>query len=323
MKILVVDDARTTLAYLSAYVERQGSVALTADSGHQAVEVFEAQRPDLVLLDVMLPDIDGYEVARRIRQAENPGDWTPIIFLSAMTGDQDLVRGIAAGGDDYLYKPISEVVLNAKLQAMQRIIQMRTSLVVLTRKLDNANQELQRLSSSDGLTGIPNRRYFDQALAREWRRARRNGSEIALILGDVDMFKAYNDAYGHQAGDDCLRQVASTLVACLDRGGDLAARYGGEEFVVILPDTSQGGALFVAERVRQGVRALGQPHLASPFGQVTLSLGVACLVPDENTSEQTLIEAADRALYRAKEQGRDRVCRFDPAFDPFFEPLAH
>ena len=223
MKILIVDDARTTLAYLSAYVERQGSVALAADCGHQAVDVFERERPDLVLLDVMLPDIDGYEVARRLRQAENPGDWTPIIFLSAMTDDRDLVRGIAAGGDDYLCKPISEVVLNAKLQAMQRIIQMRTSLVVLTRKLDNTNQELKRLSSSDGLTGIPNRRFFDETLAREWRRARRTGGEIAIVLGDVDLFKSYNDAYGHLAGDDCLRQVASTMAASLDRGW----RHGG------------------------------------------------------------------------------------------------
>jgi len=321
MKILIVDDARTTLAYLAAYVERQGSLVLTADCGHQAVEIFQRERPDLVLLDVMLPDIDGYDVARRIRQAENPGDWTPIIFLSAMTDDQDLVRGIAAGGDDYLYKPISEVVLNAKLRAMQRIIQMRTSLVVLTRKLDNTNQELKRLSSSDGLTGIPNRRFFDETLAREWRRARRTGSEIAVVLGDVDLFKAYNDAYGHLAGDDCLRQVAGTMAASLDRGGDMVARYGGEEFVIVLPDTSQGGALFVAERVRQSIRDLALPHTASPFGYVTLSLGVACVHPDATGSEQTLIQAADLALYQAKKKGRDQVCRFDPAYAPVFEVM--
>ena len=207
---------------------------------------------------------------------------------------------------------MSEVVLSAKIRAMYRIVQMRTSLVVLTRKLDAANQELQRLSSSDGLTGIPNRRYFDEALDREWRRCRRVGKELALIMCDVDHFKRYNDYYGHQAGDECLRQVAEALKVGLDRGGDVLARYGGEEFVIVLPETSTGGALIVAERVRHAVMALGIPHAESSYSQVTLSLGLASMVPNESCQPSELLHAADQALYAAKHEGRNRVCRHIP-----------
>ena len=173
MKILIVEDASATLLVVSKYIERFGAQPIAVNNGEQAISAFRNEQPDMVLLDAMLPDIDGFSVARQMRAHEKPGAWTPIIFLSGMTSDKDLEKGIAAGGDDYLYKPVSEAVLNAKVRAMQRIIQMRTSLVVLARELDTANQELKRLSASDGLTGIANRRFFDEHLSREWRRARR------------------------------------------------------------------------------------------------------------------------------------------------------
>lgn len=315
MKILVVDDTRINLAVISRFVERMGSTPIQAENGVDAIELFRREKPDIVLLDIIMPGIDGFEVATRMRALEDPGEWTPIIFLSAMTSDDDLEKGIAAGGDDYLYKPVSEVVLGAKIRAMHRIIQMRTSLVVMTRRLDAANQELQRLSASDGLTGIANRRFFDETITREWRRARRTLGSLALIMCDVDHFKLYNDTYGHQAGDDCLRNVAQAICSAMSRTTDVVARYGGEEFVVVLPDTPIGGALMIAEKIRHAIHLMNMPHSASSFAHVTLSLGIAAMTPEAENPPQQLIEHADRALYRAKHNGRDRVCRYDPSLD--------
>lgn len=307
MKVLLVDSSSVEIAVLSRHIKRLGGTTVAVRNGFDGIDAFGQETPDLVLLEVSLPDISGYEVARRIRATEISGNWTPIIFISARARDEDIAAGVAAGGDDYLQKPLSEVVLSAKIRAMYRIVQMRTSLLVLARKLDAANQELLRLSSSDGLTGIPNRRYFDETLDREWRRCRRAGGELSLIMCDVDHFKRFNDVYGHQAGDECLRQVGQSLVAAVDRGGDTAARYGGEEFVVILPDTSTEGACTVAEKVRKAVVSLGIPHAESPYGQVTVSLGVARIAADEIGDIESLILSADRALYQAKREGRNRV----------------
>ena len=309
MKILIVEDSRANLLLLTQYVEHFGASVLAAENGETAVARFADGRPDLVLLDVVLPDIDGFEVARRIRAMESDGEWTPIIFLSSLGKDEDIEQGIMAGGDDYLHKPVSEVVLGAKVRAMERLIQMRGSLVKLASELDVANQELQRLSASDGLTGIANRRYFDEHIAREWRRARRNASSLALMMCDVDHFKKFNDTYGHQAGDECLRRVAGAIATSLERGSDMAARYGGEEFAVVLSETTLGGALIVAEKIRHAVHALQIPHAASSLGRVTLSIGLAAAVPELDDPCDSLIAAADRALYQAKDSGRDRVCR--------------
>lgn len=312
MKILIVEDSRASLLIVTEYIRRFGATPLPAANGAQAIEVFQAEHPDIVLLDIVLPDMDGFTVARRLRGLEEDGGWTPIIFLSSLDKDEDIERGIAAGGDDYLAKPVSEVVLGAKIRAMQRIIQMRTSLVVLARKLDVANRELKRLSASDGLTGIPNRRLFDEYIDREWRRARRNSTSLALMMCDVDHFKLFNDTYGHQAGDDCLRQVAGAIQKTMERGADIVARYGGEEFAVVLPETQIGGALFLAEKIRHAIHELHIPHSASASGQTSLSIGIAAMVPGENNQPEELIHAADQALYQAKYNGRDRVCRFTP-----------
>ena len=184
MKALVIDDTLTSMAVICAQLRRIGIEPLSASDGAAGIELFKEHRPDLVLLDVLMPaGIDGYETAKRIRQLERDGEWTPILFLTSRTNDEDLERGIAVGGDDYLVKPISEIVLTAKVRAMQRIAQMRYSLVVLTRRLDEANRELIRLSSVDGLTGIANRRQFDEFLMREWAR----GSAQRGTLVDADV----------------------------------------------------------------------------------------------------------------------------------------
>ncbi|MBL8450750.1 MAG: diguanylate cyclase [Dechloromonas sp.] len=315
MKILVVEDTRSNAVLLREILLRRGDNVVLAESGAQALAAYSSAAPDLVLLDVVLPDMDGHAVARQIRQREAAGRWTPIIFLSGLTSDADLQKGIAAGGDDYLFKPVSEVVLGAKVAAMQRIAGMRDQLVDLARQLDAANQELHLLSTRDGLTGIGNRRFFDELLTREWGRALRNGGEVGLLLCDVDYFKRYNDTYGHQAGDQCLRAVADALAGAIGRASDIVARYGGEEFVVVLPDTSLGGVLFVAEKLRHGVHCLAIPHSASDRGTVSISIGIASTVPAKGDSPRDLVERADRALYRAKQGGRDRVCRYDPDLD--------
>ena len=309
MKTLVIEDSSSSLNILCHYIEKMGITPIPAKTGTIGVDLFLSEHPDLVLLDIILPDIDGFEVARRIRQLERPGDWTPIIFLTALNKDEDLEKGIAAGGDDYLHKPVSDVVLGAKIHAMQRIIQMRQSLLVLTRKLDTANQELKRLASLDGLTGIANRRHFDEVLEREWRRAMRQGTELSVLMCDIDFFKQYNDTYGHLEGDECLRQIANTFIVAMDRGGDLIARYGGEEFAAVLPETSLGGALFVAERMKMAIAQLNLANTGSPFGHVTASFGIASAVPMPETAPLSLVDAADRALYQAKDEGRNRVCR--------------
>lgn len=313
MKILIVEDSRYSPASLKRYVEQFGAVAICADNGKSAIELFGQHRPDLLLLDIALPDMDGLAVAERIRSMEHAGEWTPIIFLSSVGQDNDIEKGIAAGGDDYLLKPISEIVLGAKIRAMQRLVLMRASLLSLTRKLDAANQELTRISSIDNLTGIANRRYFDEALSVEWRRARRHSNPVALLICDIDFFKLYNDTFGHMAGDKCLREIAATISRHSERPSDTVARLGGEEFAVILAETSIGGALMVAEKIQQGVRDLNLRHPSSPFSQVTLSIGIASEAPGFDNPPDDLVLAAEKALYRAKQEGRDRVCRADAA----------
>lgn len=313
MKALVIEDTATSQAVICHLLERLGIQPVQARDGLSGIANFEKEQPDLILLDIILPGIDGFEVARRIRAMEKPGEWTPIIFLTALTKDEDLERGIEAGGDDYLFKPVSEVVLAAKVRAMQRIIQMRHSLLVLTRKLDSANRELTRLSAVDGLTGIANRRQFDEALLREWRRCLREREPLSLLMVDVDYFKQYNDGYGHQAGDECLKTVAATLRGKLRRPADIVARYGGEEFAAVLPDTAQEGAVRVAESMSSAIQQLGIPHEGSVFGSLTVSVGVATLVPLQVEGLPRLLGAADWALYEAKREGRNCVRVADPA----------
>ena len=308
MKNAIVDDTLANLLIVRKHVELLGHTAVTARDGTEALEVFESSKPDLILMDVVMPEMDGYEAARRIRALEGGAQWTPIIFLTGMGSEDDLKCGIEAGGDDYLIKPVSPVVLAAKIKAMQRLLDMRKTLVETTQKLDSANQELQRLSALDGLTGIPNRRRFDDVVQTEWRRNARASSPLALAMIDVDCFKQYNDHYGHLAGDDCLRRIATALQNALKRPGDMLARYGGEEFVAILPSTPIAGGLLIAQNLRDSVRELGLTHEYTGGEKiVTVSIGVAAITPDYVATPATLIEAADEMLYKAKTSGRNQV----------------
>jgi diguanylate cyclase (GGDEF)-like protein len=306
-KILIVDDSDTIRSFLAAAVRALKFEPVLADCGEKALELFVAQPPDLVLLDVNMPGIDGYETARRIR-ALGPEEWVPIIFLSASEDDQDLKRAIECGGDDYLVKPVSPVVLNAKMRALQRLDQMRRKLVDLSNELSAANQRLEELSHQDGLTGIANRRAFDFLIERQFREAKRRSEPLSVVLCDVDHFKAYNDHYGHPAGDECLKQVAAALARTCKRGIDVAARYGGEEFALLLPDTPAEGAVRVAENARRELAALAIAHAQSSTGPlVTFSAGIASISIERDASPRDLVARADEALYRAKQLGRNRA----------------
>lgn len=307
LKVLVVEDSKVTMRVLCNYLGRMGITPFTAESGALAIEVYHREKPDIILLDAQLPDIDGFDVALKIRAMEKIEDWTAIIFLTSMTKDEDLERGIEVGGDDYLLKPISEVVLKAKLKAMLRLVEMQRSLVHVTEQLNEANKMLQKLSATDGLTGIANRRMYDELSIREWRRCERMKKPLALVMIDVDKFKLFNDKYGHQVGDECLKAVAAQVDKAAPRATDLAARYGGEEFVLVLGETDTDGAKWIANRLRQQVSDLKIPHYDTESRHVTISCGVASVIPNSSHSLEVLLKSADFALYQAKESGRDRV----------------
>jgi len=306
MKVLLAEDSRTNQILIRAYIEEAGHEIVIANNGQEAVEQFIDTQPDLVLMDIIMPIKDGIEAAKEIRkQGVKEDEWIPIIFLSAMTDSQDIVRAIDAGGDDYLTKPVDAVVLNAKLKAMQRIAEMR-------QKLKKANFELRKMATRDGLTGIANRRYFDEVLAKEIKRAMRSQSSLSLAICDIDFFKLYNDNYGHQSGDDCLKYVARTMAKTSKRPGDLVARYGGEEFGVILPETNLEGAIEIVEAIRKAVEQLDLTHKYSDVtDHITISAGVATVQPakgdDVKEIARSLIQAADKSLYLAKKYGRNQV----------------
>jgi diguanylate cyclase (GGDEF)-like protein len=309
--ILVVDDDNATRVAIAGELDRIGHRVLEADSAEWALELFRRHRPDLVLLDIEMPGLDGYWAAQAMREAE-PGGWTPIIFLTALYRDESVWRGIEAGGDDYLIKPVSTVVLHAKLHAMQRIRNMRKRLVQLSDELREANSQLKQLTQVDPLTGLLNRRALDTRLQSALEHSRRERRPLTLMLCDIDHFKRYNDALGHLQGDGCLRSVAHLLAETCQRPLDCAARFGGEEFALVLPDTPRSGAQTFARGLMRMLAQAAIPHPDSEVSDhITLSGGITTCVADENTTAEALLLRADDALYTAKMQGRNRFFSYE------------
>ena len=304
--ILVVESSASNRAVICECIGQLSDVeVLAAQTGGQALHIYESQNPCLILMDIALPDMDGLALTKEIRRRENSSDqfrpWTPVIFLSSLQDEEILAKGILSGGDDFLFKPVSEVVLLAKIRAMLRIVAMQQAIY-------RQHLQLREASILDGLTAIPNRRHFEETLATEWKRCARAGNPISAVLTDVDFFKQFNDIYGHQAGDACLKAVANALNESLFRVEDLAARYGGEEFVIVLPGTDLEGAVAVAERMRQTIRELNIPHEHGVTGLISCSFGVASMTPTPDNTPKELIQEADSRLYAAKRGGRNQVC---------------
>ncbi len=314
--ILVVDDDPSMRQVLRRVMEKDGYQVVEAANGEQGLEAYKRLKPHLVLLDALMPVMDGFACCTHLQrlisdtsldgeifidtESLNGAARTPVLMITGLDDQESVDRAFAVGATDYVTKPIHFAVLR---QRVRRLIQQSK----LYQKLEIANRELQRLASLDGLTGVANRRRFDQYLEAEWQRLSREKLPLSLILCDIDFFKKYNDSYGHQAGDACLRQVADALRFCARRSVDLVARYGGEEFAVILPNITEAGAGQVAEEMRSVVNTLEIPHVQSAVSQhVTLSLGVACMNPTSSTSPSMLVAAADAALYQAKAAGRNR-----------------
>jgi diguanylate cyclase (GGDEF)-like protein len=294
--VLVVDDAPINIEVLARVLD--GYEVIFACSGAEALSLAAAQGPDLILLDVMMPGLDGFDVCR-ILKADPQLEKIPVIFITAMTQDVDQARGLDVGAIDYITKPIRQRLVRARV---------RNHL-----ELKLARDLLERRAVVDGLTGVANRRRFDEFLLQEWLRAGRNQLPCSLILLDIDMFKTYNDCYGHLAGDDCLRKVARALAGALHRPADLVARYGGEEFACVLPETDAAGASLVAKAIEDSIHALNIPHERSSVSHcLTVSQGVASCRPlPAHSGSSLLVYAADRLLYAAKEAGRDRIVAAD------------
>ncbi|HWQ11118.1 MAG TPA: diguanylate cyclase [Holophaga sp.] len=289
-RLLIVDDDPVSLQMVGALLEESHDVTLVG-SAQEALELCRTERPDLLLLDILMPDLDGLTACRRLK--EDPSTWDiPVIFLTSQATAEEETAALDTGAVDFITKPVNPSVVRARV---------RTHLI-----LKAQSDFLRDLAFVDGLTGIANRRRFDETLDIEWRRGRRSGTPLSVIMGDIDNFKHYNDHHGHQAGDACLQVVARELRRSLKRAQDLVARYGGEEFVCILPETDAPGARSLAGSLLAAVQALAIPHEGTAPGIVTLSLGVASAVPAGDGGASDLVAIADLQLYKAKAAGRNR-----------------
>jgi two-component system, cell cycle response regulator len=309
-RILVVDDHEDNIELLRARLEARGYEVEGANDGQAALDAVRRVCPDLILLDVMMPKMDGIEVVRRLKaNAELP--FIPVIMQTALDSTENKVEGLDAGADDYITKPINFAELEARVNSLLRIKALQTDLAARERELSELNDRLRLISLTDGLTEVENRRSLELHLHEMWQHSMRLHEPIALIICDIDKFKAVNDNYGHQAGDSVLKEFAQ-LLKSEAREIDRVGRYGGEEFLLILSGTVLDAAVTFAERLREKVEG----HTFSYSGGTlrrTMSCGVAAAPHPKVKDQEALLRASDDALYVAKETGRNRVVRFDSA----------
>lgn len=292
-KLLVVDDQPINIQVMHQVFGGEYQVFM-ATNGQQALSICQSNPPDLVVLDVVMPGMDGFEVCAQLKANDATRD-IPVIFVTAHTDAAQETHGLSLGAVDFIAKPINPAVVRARVKT-QLTLKFQSDL-------------LRKLVFLDGLSGVFNRRYFDQQLGVEWGRSARSKTPLSIIMIDVDHFKLFNDRYGHQAGDDCLRQIALGLKSCLKRPGDLVARYGGEEFACILPETPFDDALRLSREMESCVRSQNIPHeTSSVCPSVTVSVGLATATPDSIGDAMQLVGLADTQLYLAKRNGRGRVC---------------
>lgn len=321
-RVLLVDDQLIIIEAIRRMLSDQGDIEFHyVTDAASAVDTAEQLQPTVVLQDLVMPGADGFALIQDMRTRPALRE-VPIIVLSSREDPNLKAHSFDVGANDYLVKLPDRLELLARVRyhsashtaRMQRDEAFRF-LRESQQKLALANIELQKIAALDSLTGIANRRRFDEALRIEWSREQRERRPLALLMCDIDCFKAYNDSFGHLSGDLCLKKTAAVLTEHLKRPADLAVRYGGEEFAILLPETDLDGAVVVANACRAHMERLALEHPVSPFGCVTLSIGVASVVPSHASSAEQLVARADKALYAAKNGGRNRVCRAEPEHD--------
>jgi diguanylate cyclase (GGDEF)-like protein len=309
-KILVVDDHEDNIELLRARLEARGYEVFGANDGQAALEQVDKVCPDLILLDVMMPKMDGMEVVRRLKANANL-PFIPVIMQTALDSTENKVEGLDAGADDYITKPINFAELEARVNSLLRIKSLQSALAAREKELSELNMRLRQISLTDGLTQVENRRSLEERLHDMWQHSLRLHEPIAIVMCDIDKFKSVNDTYGHQAGDAVLKEFAQCLKAEA-REIDRVGRYGGEEFLLILPGTVLDAAVTFAERLREKVEKHTFKYAGGTLRR-TMSCGVAGAPHPRVKDQEALLRAADDALYVAKETGRNRVVRFDGA----------
>ncbi len=290
--ILIVDDEKTNLDVLNHILKNEYTIYV-AKSGELALKRAVEDQPDLILLDIIMPDMSGYEVLKELKENDSTRN-IPVIFITGLASAQDEEKGFLLGAVDYIIKPFNNAIVKSRVRTHLKIVQqMRT---------------IEQMGKMDALTEIPNRRCFDERIGIEWKRAIREAETISILSVDADLFKQYNDTYGHLQGDILLQTLAKVFVSALKRPTDFVARIGGEEFVIILPNTELEGAGAIAEEIRRSVETMVIPSMGSETTNITVSIGVAAGKPKIDDEYVELLDEADKELYRAKNLGRNRVC---------------
>ncbi|KAB1442219.1 diguanylate cyclase domain-containing protein [Pseudodesulfovibrio senegalensis] len=313
MAIIIVDDTETSRNYLEILLRNDGlSDLVTCESYDQTRAVLDACPQSnttvaLIIMDINMPGTDGIEATRRIKVDPAYSD-VPIIMVSAMTDETILEQAFEVGATDYISKPVNRVELRARVRAALRLFSETEKRKKRERELERLTAELQELSHHDGLTGVPNRRWLDATLEKEWKRALREEKPLSIMITDIDFFKNYNDSLGHLQGDSCLKGVAECIRRSIRRPADFMARYGGEEFMVVLPDTTSKGAQSVAVLIQYNLERSDIAHPASTISdRITVSTGIATATPSADSNPQDLVALADKMLYQAKNKGRNRI----------------
>lgn len=301
--ILVVDDVPVNIQLLSTYLSSEGYTIISAKDGQHALDMVYENTPDLVLLDVMMPKINGFEVCKKLKSSEDT-KFIPVIMLTALNDLENKIKGMDSGADDFITKPFNRMELLARVRSLLRIKYLHDELQKKIIELQSTKEELRQLSITDGLTGLYNYRYFKEQFTQEISRALRHALNVSLIMIDIDHFKNFNDQNGHPAGDRVLQELGSLLKSNI-RNIDMAARYGGEEFTLILIETDKNSALVVAEKIRKLIETNKFHHEEKqPLGKITISSGLSTF-PEDGHEFSTLVEKADQRLYRAKQAGRN------------------
>jgi len=292
--ILIIDDEKANIIALSHILSPTYSI-YSSRNGYDGIEIAKEFSPSMIMLDILMPDMDGYAVIEELKSNETTRD-IPVVFITGLDNAEDERRGLSLGAADYISKPFNPAVV--ELRVLNQI------------KIINQISLINRLSVTDQLTGLPNRRSFDNQIEREWLRSAREKLPLSMMMLDVDNFKKYNDTYGHQQGDVALQTVAMTMAKTLKRAADFAARWGGEEFAILLPNTATDGALKIAVLIRHNVEQTPITLLSGDITRATVSIGLHTMIPSQDCLQCELITIVDKALYAAKATGRNTVCNY-------------